>query len=71
MKQSKRMSLVEATAGTAVGYGVALLITAYVFPMFDLHPSFDHQLMIVTIFTVASIMRTYLMRRLFELLRKT
>lgn len=60
------MSLTEAVASTAVGYCFALLITQYVFPSFGLYPSFDKQLMIVGIFTVVSIVRTYLMRRLFE-----
>ena len=39
MKQSRRMSLVEALANVAVGYGVAVATQIAVFPMFGLQTS--------------------------------
>jgi hypothetical protein len=39
MKQSRRMSLVEALANVAVGYGAAVATQTAVFPMFGLHAS--------------------------------
>lgn len=68
MKQSRAMSLVEATANVVVGYGVAVLTQLLVFPLFGLHTTFAENLMIGAIFTVVSIARSFALRRLFEAL---
>jgi hypothetical protein len=39
MRQSKRMSMVEAITNVAVGYGIAVATQALVFPLFGLHAS--------------------------------
>ena len=70
MKQSRRMSLVEAAANVAVGYGIAVATQAMAFPMFGLQASLSDNLLIGAIFTVVSIARGYTMRRLFEALRR-
>jgi uncharacterized protein (DUF2062 family) len=69
MKQSRRMSLVEALANVAVGFGVAVATQIAVFPMFGLHASLSENLAIGAIFTVASIARSYALRRAFEAIR--
>ena len=69
MKQSRRMSLVEAIANVAVGYGVAVATQIAVFPMFGLHASLSENLAIGAIFTLASIARSYALRRVFEAIR--
>jgi hypothetical protein len=69
MKQSRAMSLVEATANVAVGFGVAVLAQIAVFPMFGLRVGFADNLMIVAIFTAISIARSYALRRMFEAIR--
>ena len=69
MKQSRRMSLVEALANVAVGYGVAVATQLAVFPMFGLHASLSENLAIGAIFTGASIARSYALRRAFEAIR--
>ena len=70
MKQSRRMSLVEAVANVLVGYGIAVATQAMVFPMFGLQASIEDNLLIGAIFMVVSIVRGYSLRRLFEVLRR-
>ncbi len=69
MKQSRMMSLVEATANVVVGYGVAVLTQMLVFPLFGLHTTLAESLLIGAIFTVVSIARSFALRRLFEAIR--
>jgi hypothetical protein len=69
MKQSHLMSLVEATANVAVGYGVAVATQLVVFPWFGLPARLHDALAIGAIFTVVSILRSFLLRRLFEAIR--
>lgn len=69
MKQSHLMSLVEATVNVAVGYGVAVATQLVVFSWFGLSARLDDALAIGAIFTVVSILRSFLLRRLFEAIR--
>jgi hypothetical protein len=64
--QSRRMSLVESLANVVVGYGIAVATQAAVFPLFGLQASLTENGAIGGIFTGVSILRSYLMRRLFE-----
>ncbi len=66
MTQSRRMSLVEAVANVALGYGVAVLAQLAVFPLFGLHPSISDNLAIGAVFTVVSLLRSYAVRRMFN-----
>jgi hypothetical protein len=69
MKQSRAMSLVEALANVAVGYGVAVATQVLVFPLFGLTVTLAENMAIGAIFTVVSIARSFALRRLFELIR--
>jgi hypothetical protein len=69
VKQSRAMSLVEATANVVVGFGVAVLAQIAVFPLFGLDVSFADNLLIGAIFTGISIARSYALRRTFEAIR--
>ncbi len=69
MKQSRRMSLVEAITNVLLGFGVALLTQIIVFPVFGLEVSLGENLAIGGLFTLASIARSYVLRRVFEALR--
>ncbi|WP_127476595.1 DUF7220 family protein [Sulfurivermis fontis] len=69
MKQSRWMSLVEAVANVLVGYGVAVATQWMVFPRFGLHATVQENLQIGLIFTVVSMVRSYVLRRGFEALR--
>jgi hypothetical protein len=69
MKQSRRMSLIEAIANVAIGYAVALLTQIIVFPLLGLQVSLGENLAIGALFTIASIARSYALRRVFEAIR--
>lgn len=64
--QSRTMSLVEALANIAVGFGIAVLTQRAVFPLFGISTTLSTDLAIGAVFTVVSIVRSYLMRRMFE-----
>lgn len=68
MKQSKLMSFLETILSTAIGFAVALLTQIFVFPLFGFNPPLHENLMITAIFTVVSIARQFVMRRVFEAL---
>ena len=60
------MSLVEAMANVAVGYGLAVMAQLVVFPWFGLPARVDDALAIGLIFTALSIVRSFALRRIFE-----
>jgi hypothetical protein len=66
MRQSRLMSLVEAAANVVVGYGLAVLTQMLVFPMFGVRTTLGQNMALGVVFTVVSIMRSYMLRRLFE-----
>jgi len=63
------MSLIEAIANVAVGFCVALLTQTIVFPLFGLQVGLGDNLAIGGLFTLASIARSYVLRRVFEAIR--
>ena len=69
MKQSRLMSLVESVANVIVGYGVAVFTQILIFPIFGLHTTLGQNLAMGGIFTGVSLVRSYLLRRLFERIR--
>lgn len=66
MKQSHTMSLVEAVANVVVGYGVAVVTQMLVFPVFGLQTTLAQNLKFGAVFTVVSILRSYVIRRVFN-----
>jgi len=68
--QSKRMSLIETLTNVAIGYIVAILSQLAVFPIFNIHIPLTDNLLIGVWFTVISIIRGYLVRRLFNRIKK-
>jgi hypothetical protein len=67
--QTRWMSLMESIANVIVGFVVAVIAQILVFPLFGMHPTFSQNLWIGLIFTAVSLVRSYLLRRGFELLR--
>ena len=65
MKQTRIMSLLETLASIAIGFAVSVVITAIVMPAYGHHVTIGDNLQITAIFTVASIIRGYLVRRAF------
>lgn len=66
MSQTRLGSWVEVTTNVVIGYVVALLTQALVFPMFGIHVPLSDHLMIGLFFLVVSIIRSYIVRRVFD-----
>jgi len=64
--QTRTMSAVESVANVAIGYGVAVATQAAVFPLFGIYASVGDHLAIGALFTLVSLARSYLLRRLFN-----
>lgn len=64
--QSKRGSLLESVTGTVVGFVIAMIIQVTVPPLFGAKLALHQDFAIVGIFTVASIIRQYILRRIFN-----
>ena len=64
--QTRRLSLVEALANVAIGLLISFFVQILAFHIVGLEASNRQQLGLLAIFTVASIGRTYVLRRLFE-----
>jgi hypothetical protein len=56
-------------ANVLVGYGVAVLVQVVLFPVLGFAVTFRQNLAIGLVFTVVSIVRSYTLRRLFEVWR--
>jgi hypothetical protein len=69
MSQTRLMSLVETMANVGVGYGIAVLAQLVVFPWFGLPARVGDALAIGGIFTAVSIVRSFVLRRVFEEMR--
>jgi hypothetical protein len=66
MTQSRRMSLVEASANVACGFVLAVVIQGIVYPLFGISTTVETNAALAVIFTIASLTRSYLLRRAFE-----
>ena len=64
--QSHAHSWTEATVNIAVGFAVSVAITAVVMPAYGHHVTLSENLQITAIFTVASLLRSYALRRAFN-----
>lgn len=67
--QSRLLSLVEAITNVVVGYAVAVLTQLTVFPLFGIEAALDEHLAIGLVFVAVSLVRSYALRRLFEVIR--
>ena len=64
--QSHAHSWTEATVNIAVGFAVSVAITAVVMPAYGHHVTLSENLQITAIFTVASLLRSFALRRAFN-----
>jgi hypothetical protein len=69
MSQSRKASALEALANVALGYVLAVLTQVLVFPLFNLDVTFGDNLSIGLVFVGVSLLRSYVLRRLFERFR--
>lgn len=63
MSQTRLGSFAEAWFNVAVGFGINFLGNIYILPHFGLHPTVKDALWIGVVFTVISVARSYLLRR--------
>jgi hypothetical protein len=67
MKAQTRMaSLRESAMNIVVGFGIQWVANYFVLPLFGLHPSIADLFGLGAIFTVISVVRSYVLRRVFE-----
>jgi hypothetical protein len=60
------MSLIESITNVILGYVIALITQVLVFPLFALDVSVRSHLGIGLIFTLVSLVRSYVLRRVYE-----
>ncbi len=68
MGQTRTWSFIEALINVVVGICVAWGLSFLVFPLFGYEPTVTKTLWISLIFTAASLLRSYLLRRFFNLI---
>jgi hypothetical protein len=66
MSQSKKNSAIEVIVNVGSGYFVGILVQLLIFPLFGLNVSLVENAIITLIFTIASMIRGYYIRRLFN-----
>ncbi len=67
--QSRRASLAEAVTNTVIGYALAVLMQMIVFPLYGIAVDLPSHLGIGAAFVAVSLVRSYVLRRIFERLR--
>jgi hypothetical protein len=65
MQQTKTLSFIESVSNVVIGYGVALGSQIIIFPKFGIQVPLETNLQIGIWFTVISIIRSYVVRRVF------
>jgi hypothetical protein len=64
------MSLFEAATNVVIGFFLALLTQIAAFPLFGLKVTLGDNLLLGGLFTVVSLVRSYVLRRVFERFRR-
>jgi uncharacterized membrane protein YbhN (UPF0104 family) len=66
MKQTKRKSLIESIAQTLIGLITSILIQFILYPIMGIPVTIFQNIIITLVFFIVSIIRGYLVRRLFD-----
>ena len=64
--QSRAHSMIEAVVNVVAGFGVAMATQYAVFPMYGIHIGHSEHFAIAAFFVVASLIRSYALRRIFN-----
>jgi hypothetical protein len=64
--QTKKNSLIESITNTISGFVISLLIQLLIYPIMGIPVNFHQNIIITCVFTAASILRGYLVRRIFN-----
>jgi hypothetical protein len=68
--QNRRISLIESLTNTFTGMGISFLIQLFLFPLMGIPVTIHQNIIITGVFTIASIGRGYIVRRVFNTLMK-
>jgi hypothetical protein len=68
MSQTRKGSAAEAVANVLIGYGIAVAAQVAIFPLFGVNLPLHDNLAIGALFTMVSLVRSYALRRLFNVL---
>ena len=66
MTQTRVMSATEATVNVLVGFGVAVGTQVAIFPLFGLIATLEQNMAMGAVFTIVSLVRSYVLRRVFN-----
>lgn len=66
MSQTKLSSFIEALMNVAIGFSINYIANLLIFPLFDMHISLIDNLWMGMIYTIISIVRSYVIRRWFN-----
>ncbi len=66
MRQTKRKSLIESIAQTLIGLITSILIQFILYPIMGIPVTIFQNIIITLVFFIVSIIRGYLVRRLFD-----
>jgi hypothetical protein len=64
--QSKKHSFIESIIQTFIGLAVSFCIQLIIYPLMNIEVSFKQNILITFVFTIASIIRGYVIRRIFN-----
>ena len=67
--QNKRLSLIESITNTIAGLLVSFGIQLLIYPILDIEVRLSQNVIITLVFTIASICRGYIVRRVFNKLK--
>ena len=68
--QSKLFSFLESLTNVVVGFLVAVTANILVLPLFGFYPNFSEATSIGVIFTLISLARSYVLRRVFNRIKR-
>ena len=66
MKQSKKMSALEAITNTVAGLLTSFLIQVIIYPVLGIPVTIGQNIIITAVFFAASFLRSYIIRRIFN-----
>ena len=65
-EQTKQQSLIESASGTVIGLIFSFIIQIIMYPILEIPVSINQSLLLTSVFFIASIVRGYFVRRLFN-----
>ncbi len=64
--QTKKKSLIESITNTVIGFIIALTVQLIIYPIMNIEVRISQNLIITSVFTLVSILRGYIIRRIFN-----